>query len=141
MAGVLWAFTATLGFAVYQIINRRLVQQANVYAITVIVLLVSVVVGLIFVPVLGEPGMWGRLTVAAGVWFGLSGIVHFSLGWTFLSLAQRAVGAARTSPLTTSSVIVGALLGTLFFTEPFNGTLLIGIGLTIVGVYLISRQD
>ena len=141
MTGVLWAFASTFGFAFYQIANRRLVQQVSAYQVTLVGLLISIGVGVILAPLLTEPNMWQRLTLMAIVWFTLSGVVHFSLGWIFMSFAQRAIGAARTSPLTTSAIILSVVLGTLFFAEPFNLTLLIGIVLTIMGVYLISQQD
>jgi drug/metabolite transporter (DMT)-like permease len=141
MAGYFWALASTLGFALYQLINRRLVQQSSVYRITLIALLASVGVGVAFAPLLGQPGMWKQLTVMGAIWFALSGVVHFSLGWSFLSLSQRAIGAARTSPLTSITIVLSALLGTVFFAEPFNPTLLVGIGLTVLGIYLISQQN
>lgn len=140
MSGVLWALASTLGFAIYQILNRRLVQQANIYMVTFVVLVASVGVGLLFMPLLGQPGMWRQLTGMGLLWFALSGVVHFSMGWTFISFAQRTIGAARTSPLTTSAIVVSAILGVIFFNEPFNLTLLAGIVLTIAGVYLISQE-
>ena len=42
--------------------------------------------------------------------------------------------------MTTSAVVLSALFGTLLFGEPFNAILLLGIALTIGGVYLISKQ-
>ena len=37
--------------------------------------------------------------------FAAAGIVHFLLGWTFLNLSQKRIGAARTSPLLTMSPV------------------------------------
>ena len=37
--------------------------------------------------------------------FATAGIVHFLLGWTFLNISQRRIGAARTSPLLTMSPV------------------------------------
>src|SRR6185436_9988409 len=37
--------------------------------------------------------------------FAAAGIVHFLLGWTFLNMSQRRIGAARSSPLLTMSPV------------------------------------
>ena len=39
--------------------------------------------------------------------FAAAGIVHFLLGWTFLNLSQKRIGAARTAPLLTFAPLFG----------------------------------
>jgi drug/metabolite transporter (DMT)-like permease len=140
LLGILWGGGSAFAFAFYQIANRRLVNQASVYRTTFLCLVGSVAVGVVFVFLLEEPAIWQQVMPRSILWFAISGLVHFCLGWTALSIAQRAIGAARVSPLISSSVVGGAVLGAVLFGEPFNVTLVGGVLLTIVGIYLISQQ-
>lgn len=45
--------------------------------------------------------------------FGLAGFIHFFVGWTFLSLSQKLVGASRTSALIGATPLFGFIEGTL----------------------------
>ena len=45
--------------------------------------------------------------------FAGAGIVHFLLGWTFLNLSQRRIGAARTSPLLTMSPVFALVVAAI----------------------------
>jgi drug/metabolite transporter (DMT)-like permease len=140
LLGILWGGGSAFAFAFYQIANRRLIHQAGVYRTTFLSLLGSVVVGTLFVFLFEAPAVWQRVTGSSILWFALSGLVHFSLGWTMLGIAQRAIGAARVAPLISSSVVVGAVLGAVLLGEPFNLTLICGVLLTVAGIYLISQR-
>src|SRR4051812_41632358 len=55
----------------------------------------------------------GELLDAAGApaWalfdFALAGLIHFLGGWSMLNLSQKRIGAARTSPLLTTTPVFG----------------------------------
>jgi drug/metabolite transporter (DMT)-like permease len=75
----------------------------------------------------------------AYVYFGLAGFVHFLLGWTFLTLSQKRVGAARTGALIGATPLFAFAVGLVFFGETLSVPVLIGITLVIGGVYLVSN--
>lgn len=138
--GAILGFISTLGFATQQITNRRLVYQANVYRTTFLTLVGAVLASILAAPLLIQPFNQSGALGLALVWFALSGIFHFSIGWTLQGFSQRILGAARASPLTSSMVVLGAIFGALFLGEPFNLILIVGIALTMLGVYLIARE-
>jgi drug/metabolite transporter (DMT)-like permease len=71
--------------------------------------------------------------------FGLAGFIHFFVGWTFLSLSQKLVGAARTSALIGATPLFGFSVGLLVFGEFLSLPVMLGIILVITGVYLVSN--
>jgi drug/metabolite transporter (DMT)-like permease len=71
--------------------------------------------------------------------FGLAGFIHFFMGWTFLNLSQKLVGAARTSALIGATPLFAFFVGILAFGEFLNLPVILGIVLVISGVYLVSN--
>ena len=114
MSAALWAVASGVGFGLFQSINRRsLVDIEDPYVSTflnvtiaaaalVIVSLATADVGLVF-----EADPWALAAFAA------AGIVHFLLGWTFLNLSQKRIGAARTSPLLTMSPVFALVVAAI----------------------------
>jgi drug/metabolite transporter (DMT)-like permease len=140
-AGILWGVASAFGFAVYQLSNRWLVHKASIYRTTFLSLLISSFFSALIVLLLEEPEVWESLNATAVLWFSLSGFIHFSLGWNLLGLSQRIIGAAKASPLVSSSVVLSALFAPLFFPEPLSIALFAGIILLMVGVVLISKEQ
>lgn len=139
--GILWGTASAFGFAVYQLSNRWLVHRASIYRTTFLSLLISSLVGALVVLLVEEQEAWLSLNFRAIFWFSLSGFIHFSLGWNLLGLSQRIIGAAKASPLVSSSVVLSAVFSPLFFPEPFNLALVAGIALLMFGVVLISKEQ
>jgi len=139
MTGVLWAIVAGLGFGVFQSFNRRAGRSIDSYLSTFMLLVVSSIV-LVIVSLLTED--LSPLTEAplmAYVNFGLAGFVHFFLGWTFLTVSQKLVGAARTGALIGTSPLFAFAVGLVFFGEVLSLPVIIGVILVISGVYLVSN--
>ena len=106
MTAALWAVASGVGFGLFQSLNRRaLVDIEDPYVSTFINLVIATL-ALLGVALATEDV--GRL-LDAGAWpliaFAAAGIMHFLLGWTFLNLSQRRIGAARTSPLLTMTPV------------------------------------
>jgi drug/metabolite transporter (DMT)-like permease len=97
-----------IGFGLFQSPNRRaLVDIEDPYVSTFINLVIAAV-ALLAVAVATEDL---SVLLDAGAWpliaFSAAGVVHFLLGWTFLNLSQKRIGAARTSPLLTFAPLFG----------------------------------
>jgi len=72
--------------------------------------------------------------------FGLAGLIHFYLGWTFLTISQNKVGAARTGALSGVTPLFALFISALAFSEFLRLPVLAGIFMLVAGVYLVSFE-
>jgi drug/metabolite transporter (DMT)-like permease len=73
-------------------------------------------------------------------YFALAGVVHFLGGWSMLNLSQKRIGAARTSPLLTTSPVFGTLLAVVIFGQLPGPLALVAIALMCLGAYLVATR-
>ncbi len=140
MSGAWWAVVAGVGFGVFQSLNRRAVSGMDVYLAIFLQLLVSAVVLAGASLMTEDLSLLLHIPVSALVNFGLAGFTHFFVGWTFLNMSQKAIGASRTSPLIATSPLFGAVIAALTLHEFPDRFSLVGMGLMIGGVYLVSTR-
>ena len=139
MTGVLWAIVAGVGFGVFQSFNRRAGRSIDSYLSTFLLLVVSSIV-LVIVSLLTEDlSLLKEAPLMAYVNFGLAGFVHFFLGWTFLTLSQKLIGAARTGALIGTAPLFAFAVGLVFFGETLSLPVIVGVVLVIAGVYMVSN--
>jgi drug/metabolite transporter (DMT)-like permease len=139
MTGVFWAIVAGLGFGIFQSFNRRAGRSIDSYLSTFMLLVVSSI-ALVIVSLLTEDlSPLREAPLMAYVNFGLAGFVHFFLGWTFLTLSQKLVGAARTGALIGTTPLFAFAVGLVFFGEVLSLPVIIGVILVMSGVYLVSN--
>lgn len=138
LAGALWASLAGVGFGVFQAFNRRARIGFSVYWATFILLFVSALI-LAGASLLSED-LSVLKTAPARVYvnFALAGFIHFFLGWTFLTISQNRVGAARTGALVGATPLFSVLVAALAFEEYLSLPLLVGVITVVAGVYLVS---
>jgi drug/metabolite transporter (DMT)-like permease len=139
LTGVLWAIVAGIGFGVFQSFNRRAGRSIDSYLSTFLLLVVSSIVLVIVSLLTEDPSLLAEAPLIAYVNFGLAGFVHFFLGWTFLTLSQKLVGAARTGALIGTTPLFAFAVGLVFFGEVLSLPVIIGVVLVIAGVYLVSN--
>ena len=110
MTGALWAAASGIGFGLFQSLNRRALRDIeDPFVSTFVQLAVAAAVLSAVCLVSGEATGLGEAPLDAVAAFAASGIVHFLLGWTFLNLSQKRIGAARTSPLLTFAPLFSAV--------------------------------
>ncbi len=138
MSGVVWAAIAGVAFGVFQAVNRGTLVDMDVYESTFLQLLVSAVV--LAVMLLGTRQLGRLATLPAGAWgyFALAGLVHFFAGWTLLNQSQKRIGAARTSPLLSTTPLFGSLLALLLLGEVPGWGAVLGMATIVVGVYVVE---
>jgi drug/metabolite transporter (DMT)-like permease len=135
----LLAAAAGLGFGVFQTLNRRAVQGiADAYLATLLQLVVALGVLVVVSLATEDVSTLFDATTASLVWFGLAGIVHFSLGWTLLNKSQMRIGAARTSPLISTNPVFGALIAAVVIRELPRLLAWAGIVVVTVGALVVS---
>jgi drug/metabolite transporter (DMT)-like permease len=140
MSGVALAAAAGLGFGVFQTLNVRAVRGLDPFtstflqvAVAAVILAVASVTGQ-DVARLGDAPAWALADFAA------AGLLHFLAGWTFLNLSQRRIGAARTSPLLTTTPLFGLVVAAITVGElpgPVGG---VAIALMVAGAAVVSRS-
>ncbi len=139
MTGVVWAVLAGVGFGLFQSFNRRAGREIDVYWSTFILLFVSAII-LVIASVLTEDlNLLRTAPLKAYVNFALAGFIHFFLGWTFLSISQKLVGASRTGALIGTTPLFAFIIGIVVFGEFLSLPVIFGIALVIAGVYLVSN--
>jgi drug/metabolite transporter (DMT)-like permease len=139
MTGVIWAILSGLGFGFFQIFNRRAGRRLHIYRATFILLLTSTVILIVASLGFEDLSLLFKAPAAAFVNFALAGLIHFLFGWTFLTVSQNRVGAARTGALVGTSPLFGTVIGFLFLGEFLNLLTIAGILLVVAGVYLVSN--
>ena len=139
MTGALWAVASGVGFGLFQSLNRRaLLDIEDAYVSTFLNLGIA---SLVLVAAAASTEDVGRL-LDADAWalaaFAGAGIVHFLLGWTFLNLSQRRIGAARTSPLLTMSPVFALIVAAITVGQLPGALPLAAIVPMVLGAYLVS---
>jgi drug/metabolite transporter (DMT)-like permease len=141
VTGPVLAAAAGLGFGVFQTLNRRAVGgMADAYVSTFLQLVVALAV--LVAASLATEGVEALrdATTASLVYFSLAGLVHFTLGWTFLNISQMRIGAARTSPLLATVPLWGVFIALVTLGE-FPGALAwLGTFLVVAGALVVSLE-
>ncbi|MEM7117225.1 MAG: DMT family transporter [Chloroflexota bacterium] len=138
MNGILISILSGITFGLFQTVNRQAGKQANVYQSTFVLLLVSSLV-LGGITAVSQPlSLLQNIPALAVLYFALAALIHFFVGWTLLSISQQRVGAARTSALLGTMPLWATVMGVFFFDEFLSAYVFVGIGLIIVGTYIVS---
>lgn len=137
MIGAVPALLAAVGFAGFQLVNRRALAGVDVYRGTATLLVVStVVLGLVSL-VTGELSLVLEAPMQAILFCAAAGFVHFFFGWTFLGMAQIRVGAARAGIMVGTVPLFGALLAALLLDEALSAFDVAGLLLVVAGVGIV----
>ena len=137
MIGAVPALLAAVGFAGFQLVNRRALAGVDVYRGTATLLVVStVVLGLVSL-VTGELSLVLEAPMQAILFCAAAGFVHFFFGWTVLGMAQIRVGAARAGIMVGTVPLFGALLAALLLDEALSAFDVAGLLLVVAGVGIV----
>lgn len=141
MNGALLAAASGVGFGLFQSVNVRAVRGAeDPYASTFVQVTVAAL-SLVLVSLVS-----GELASAldAPLWalgnFAIAGVLHFLAGWSLLNLSQQRIGAARTSPLLSTTPIFGVIIALLTVGQVPGVTALFAIALMCLGAYLVAMR-
>jgi drug/metabolite transporter, DME family len=139
VTGVLWAAASGIGFGLFQSVNVRAVRQLDdVYVSTFLQLLVAAAVLVVACIAVGDLPLLADASAWAWISFGLAGLVHFFLGWTLLNVSQDRIGAARTSPLLTTTPLFGVAIAAVTLGQLPGVAALGGIAVIVAGALVIT---
>lgn len=138
--GILISVLSGVGFGLFQTVNRRAGQQANIYQATFVLLLVSSIVLIIVSAAFEDLTQLSGISPLTVLYFSLAAMIHFFIGWTLFSISQKKVGAARTSVLLGTVPVWATIIGVVFFDEFLSIATIAGIAIIIFGAYIVSTD-
>lgn len=137
-SGMVLCLAAGLSYAVYTLLNKRMVGHAPASAITLGAFSVA---ALISIPAAalqaGVPAIAAREWVAAAY----TGIVTAGLGYLLFSHALRHIAPATGVTLALTEPVVAFGLATLVLGEPASATAVAGLALVVTGVLGVVRVE
>lgn len=139
MSGIIWAIIAGIGFGLFQVLNRKAGSQIDALRGTFSLLAISAIVLVVASVATEDLALLGRISWLTLFNFAMAGLIHFLLGWTFLTVSQHRVGAARTGALIGATPLFATVVAALTLNEFLDLPTLIGIFLVVGGVYLVSN--
>lgn len=140
MSGVIWAIAAGIGFGIFQTLNRKAGEDLDAIRGTFMLIVVSLVVLVILALFTTDITLLWTMPIGAIVAFAIAGFVHFFLGWTFISISQSQIGAARTGAVVGSMPLFGLVIDLVIYREVFSWQSLLGVFLVVGGVFIISMR-
>jgi drug/metabolite transporter (DMT)-like permease len=140
MQGVFQGAIAGIVFGLYQTANRRASYHLTSVLSTFLLILTASLFLALVVAATGGLADLRFLTFRAVIYLGLAGFIHFTLGWTFVSFSQKAIGAARTGALVGTAPLFGVMLDIVIYREWPSILTLGAIATVVVGVFLVSHR-
>lgn len=136
MLGIGLALLAACGWGMDAVMARQGLRHIPPALATFISLAVLLPV-IILVTLILDPGGFGRLTPAAVLWFGGMGVINFVGGRQLNLRSTRILGASRAAGLIAASPLVALILAVALLGEQVTPPLVVGVGLTVLGVTLV----
>jgi drug/metabolite transporter (DMT)-like permease len=138
--GVIAALTAAVGFGLTQTVNRKsnlIVGPTR----TAFGLLSAIEAALVVrVVMTGEWRMLAGAPMESLAAFTAAALIHYAIGWTLLAHSQEQIGVARTGAVASAAPLVATLLAAVLLDEPLTWAVAGGVGLTVLGVALVSTR-
>jgi drug/metabolite transporter (DMT)-like permease len=139
VTAALWAVASGVGFGLFQSLNRRaLVDIEDPYVSTFLNLCIAAAVLVAIALATDDLGLLLDTDAWTLLAFAGAGVVHFLLGWTFLNVSQRRIGAARTSPLLTMAPVFALVVGVIAVGQFPHAAALVAIVPMVLGAYLVA---
>jgi len=140
VTGVAWGVMAGVFFGLHQAFFRQATARIDASRATLAILLVAGTLTTALGLALEDLSLLGDVGWFAPTLFAVTGIIHFTGGWTLLGLSQQRIGAARTGIVIAASPLIGTLLAAVFLDEPLTATIVIGVLFVSAGVAVIARE-
>ena len=140
MSGIAFAVTAGVGFGLFQAVNRRANQGIDAYRSTFGLLVIGTIALAIVASITQDVSELWSAPITSLLFFAGAGIVHFYFGWTFLTLSQQQVGAARTGAAAAATPLVASLLAGIVLGEGATLATAAGVVLVVIGVAVLSMR-
>lgn len=136
--GIVLCLTSGLSYAVYTLLNKRMVGQAPASSITLAAFSVAALVALPAAALQGGwPGFHARDLLAVAY----TGIVTAGVGYLLFSFALHHIRPATAVTLALTEPVVAFMLAVLLLGEPTSMTAIGGLALVVAGVLGVVRSE
>lgn len=136
--GVVLCLTSGLSYAVYTLLNKRLIGQAPASSITLAAFAVAALVALPAAALQGGlPSLHARDLLAVAY----TGIVTAGVGYLLFSFALHHVRPATAVTLALTEPVVAFMLAVLLLSEPASLAAIGGLALVVAGVLGVVRSE
>lgn len=140
MTGALIALLSGIGFGLFQTVNRRTLQDMEVYLSTFLLMVISTIVLAVVALLTEDLRLIPKTPWPALLIFMVAAFIHFFVGWTLLNASQKQVGASRTTLVIGTVPLFGTVGAALALREVPSTRVLIGILMVVAGVYFLSGE-
>ena len=140
MSGALLAAASGVGFGFFQAVNVRAMRGADPFAAMFVQVAIAAAVLTAVTLANGDLVQAADAPLWALADFAVAGLVHFRGGWSLLNLSQKRIGAARTSPLLTTSPLFGVVLALVTVGQVPGLVALGAILLMCVGAWVVAAR-
>ena len=131
---------AALGFGLSAIFIKAAMSSVSVKTATVVSLISSTVVTMIFALIFHSKEILA-LSPMAFLWFILAGLITFLGGRLLNFQAINLVGASKASAVVSATPLFAAILAVTFLNETVNLMLGIGTMMIVTGIALVVMQE
>lgn len=138
-AGLLFGLASGLGYAMYSIFGKFLVNKYHVLTITFYTFLVA---SLGIIPLIDLPALFGKLS-CGNTLFSAFGIAFFCTILPFLAYTKGLSGveAGKAAVLATAEPLVATILGYLLYGESLTLFKFIGMGLIFSAIVILNKKE
>ncbi|HCE76175.1 MAG TPA: hypothetical protein DEP04_06055 [Dehalococcoidia bacterium] len=140
LTGIILSLMAALGFGLSAVFIKAAMSSVSVKTATVISLLSSMAVTMIFAFVLHSEEIMSLAPIAF-LWFILAGLITFLGGRLLNFQAINLVGASKASAVVSATPLFAAILAVTFLNETVNLMLGIGTMMIVTGIALVVMQE
>ncbi|MBM39495.1 MAG: hypothetical protein CL765_04145 [Chloroflexi bacterium] len=140
LTGIILSLMAALGFGLSAVFIKAAMSSVSVKTATVISLLSSMAVTMIFAFVLHSEEIMSLAPIAF-LWFILAGLITFLGGRLLNFQAINLVGASKASAVVSSTPLFAAILAVIFLNETVNLMLGMGTMMIVTGIALVVMQE
>jgi drug/metabolite transporter (DMT)-like permease len=140
LLGVILSLLSAACFALNATAARRAVLSGTVLQGLMITVPLGVPMFIVLMIVMGETHLLTSFPLAAWVWFGLAGIVHFVIGRYGNYAAGAAVGVNLAAPILQTEVLITLLGAMIVLGESLTPLRALGIALVVIGPGLIASH-
>jgi len=140
MSGVIWAGLAGVFFGLHQAFFRQATSRIDASRATLGILAVAGTLTTTLGLLVEDLSLLRTMGWFAPALFAVTGMLHFTGGWTLLGLSQQRIGAGRTGIVIAANPLIGSVIAAIFLDEPLTPAILVGVLLVSGGVALIARE-
>lgn len=136
---ILLSIVCAAAWGIQAVLLKFAMEDLRLYGIMLITLIVNglVVLALIGVASPGGYSEYGHVSASTYLYFMIAGVLNYFLGRGFYYSSFRFIGVAQATSISSTYPILSAISAIVFLGEVLAPRQYLGVGLTIVGVYLL----